>query len=352
MIKVKKSGGGGSGKIKIILPLAAALFCGACASFHSGDIMLERNSLKALLEDKTVRPFSKIQVSWQNYPFRNPADSIGEGSISNPPKYEPVPVESGDLEYFSRKAKDILAGAGLYDPKNGSGTLKLGLTSSGRWTYHDLFKFYLVETPFIFILPSSIKSAYAMTAEFRTSSGTLKTEITAYNTTTFHLLLAPLYPLFSPGAKGNSLIRQMLWRTSVEIYEKMKNPEYEKEVRRPARAAGRSEDAHGHGENADEWAGNPVPQPPEPPDRTWLPQKTVESAPAGENSGDFKPIVPQTPDKTWVVPQTQKTVPENKEETAQPAAEIKPAPPERTWIPKSGPEPDAGQSGAEEKPDD
>ena len=302
MIKVKKAGDGGFGKTKIILPLAAALLCGACASFHSGDILPERSARKALLEDKTIKPFSKIQVSWLNYPFRNPMDSIGEGSISNPPKLEPEPVESEDLEYFRRKAKDILADAGLYDPKNGSGTLKLGLTTFGRWTYHDLFKSYLADTAFIFILPSTIKAAYAMTAEFRTSvadsppkaeqagvtSGTLRTEITAYNKTTFHLLLAPLYPLFSPGAKGKSLIRQMLWRTSVEIYEKMKNPD----ITRPA-------------------------------------------------------------------PESPETAPENKSETVRlRRTEIKPAPPERTWIPKTEPAPagniapDADQSGAEETPDD
>jgi len=255
--------------IKIILPLAAALLGGACASFHSGDILLERSALKALLEDKTIRPFSKIQVSWQNYPFRNPTDSIGEGSISNPPKLAPAPAESSDLEYFRRKAKDILADAGLYDPKNGSGTVKLDLTTLGRWTYHDLFKSYLADTAFIFILPSTIKAAYVMTAEFRTSSGTLRTEITAYNKTTFHLLLAPLYPLFSPGAKGKSLIRQMLWRTSVEIYEKMKNPD----ITRPA-------------------------------------------------------------------PESPETAPENKGDTAPQGTEIKPAPPERTWIPKTEPAPD------------
>jgi len=289
------------GKIKIILPLAAALLCGACASFHSGDILLERGTLKALLDDKTIKPFSKIQVSWQNYPFRNPTDSIGEGSISNPPKITPAPAESEDLEYFRRKAKDILADAGLYDPKKGAGTLKLTLVTVNRWNYRDLFKSYLADTSFIFLLPSTIKTVYAMTAEFRTSSGTLRTEITAYNKTTFHLLLAPLYPLFSPGAKGKSLIRQMLWRTSTEIYEKMKHPVYEKDIRRASQET-----------------------------------RTDNQAPA---------VPPEPPARTWIVPVSREIAPDNQGETAPLETGIKPAPAAKAA-------PNADQNGAEETPDD
>ena len=115
--------------IKFLLPLAAALLAGACASFHSGDILVERGTLRDLLDDKSVAPFSKIQLSWQNYPFTNPTDSIGEGSVSNPKKITPVPVPAEDLDYLRREAKKILAEAGLYSAQTGSGTLKINLTT-------------------------------------------------------------------------------------------------------------------------------------------------------------------------------------------------------------------------------
>ncbi|MCX5784410.1 MAG: hypothetical protein NTX59_01845 [Elusimicrobia bacterium] len=331
-------------KIKIILPLAAALLSAACASFQSGNILLERNTLQALLEDKSIKPFSKIQVSWQNYPFRNPTDSIGEGSISNPKIIVPLPAQSEDLEYFRGKAEDVLTESGLYDLKNGSGTIKLSLTTAGRWTYHDLFRSFFVETPFVFIIPSSIKVTYALTAECAASSGTLTTEVIAYNKTAFHLLLAPLYPLLSPGAGEKSLIRHMIWRASAEIYKKMKSGAYEKENRGQRRKPDSAPGTAGWTET------RPPAGPPEPPDRTWLPPKPAEGAPSGNDNEDFKPIVPETPDKTWVVPQAQKMAQEDKGETAQPAAEIKPAPPERTWIPATVPAQDADKSGAEKKP--
>ena len=319
MIKVKKAATGGFMKIKAILPLAAALLSAACASFQSGNILIERNTLHTLLEDKNIHPFSKIQANWQNYPFRNPTDSIGEGSISNPPKIVPLPAKSEDLEYFRDKAKEVLGKAGLYDLKTGSGTIRLSLTTSGRWTYHDLFRSFFVETPFVFIRPASTKVSYVLTAECLTSSGTLKTEITAYNKTSFHLLLAPLYPFLSPGAGEKSLIRRMIWRASVEIYEKMKNGEYEKKDRGQRLKPNPAPETMGWKET------HPPAGPPEPPDRTWLPPKPKEGPPSGNDTEDLKPIVPETPDKTWVVPQAQKATPENKAATAQPAVEIKPA---------------------------
>ncbi|HAH31284.1 MAG TPA: hypothetical protein DCL44_03105 [Elusimicrobia bacterium] len=303
MIKVRKTVIGSFNKTKIALPLAAAVFCCACASFQSGDILLERNTLKALLEDKSIKPFSQIQVSWQNFPFRSATDSIGEGSISTPKKMVALPAGSEDLEYFRNKAKDVLSKAGLYDPKTGSGIIKLKLVTLGRWTYHDLWKSYFVDTAFIFILPSSIKVNYSLTVECVTSSGTLKTEITAYNKTSFHLLLAPLYPLLSPGAKEKSLIRQMLWRASTGIYEKMKTRAYEKADRGQQLKPTSEQETIGWKET------HPPAGPPEPPDRTWLPPKPREDQPTNKDTEDIKPIVPQTPDNTWLVPQKKTPAP-------------------------------------------
>jgi len=279
MIKVKRTGSSCFGKVKNALPLAAALLCAGCISFQSGNKAPEKNALKALREDKTLKPFSEIQVSWQNLPFRNPTDAIGEGSVSNPPKYGPVPIGREELKYFRLKAVEILTEAGLYDPKNGSGTLKLGLATSGRWTYHDLFKFYLVDTMLIFILPSTISSSYTMTAEFPTPSGTQRTVTTAFNKTTFHLLLAPLYPFFPPGAKRKSLIQQMLRQTSVEIHEKMKHPD---------RGTGDPDKQALSDEN------QAPPAPPMPPSRTWIPKD--EAAPDAAPPGSAQSGAEETPD--------------------------------------------------------
>ena len=58
MITVKNAVTGGLGAAKMIFPLAAALFFTGCASFQSGDVLLQRNTLRELLADKNIRPFS------------------------------------------------------------------------------------------------------------------------------------------------------------------------------------------------------------------------------------------------------------------------------------------------------
>ncbi|MBI4352018.1 MAG: hypothetical protein HY550_11310, partial [Elusimicrobia bacterium] len=202
-------------KTRLFLLLALLPAFQGCASFNSGDIRVERNTARAMLEDKEIVPFSEIEVYWEYFPYRAPTDSIGEGS-TRPKKIKPLPVEPGDAAAFARRAREVFGKAGLYDKARGRGTLRLELTSFGRWTYGDLFHSFLVDTGFIFIIPASLRVNYYLTADFavseavasavskasgpQTAASTVRVESEARTKTTCHLLLAPLYPFFSPGA--------------------------------------------------------------------------------------------------------------------------------------------------------
>ncbi len=270
-------------KIKLVLLLAALPALYGCASFNSGDMLVDRDTAAAMLEDKAVVPFAEIEISWKNFPYRAPTDSIGEGSASRIKQVKPVPVEAGEEAAFVRKAREIFAGAGLYDKATGRGKLRLELTSFGRWTYSDLFRSFLVDTGFIFLIPASLRVNYYLTADFVVQGRPVKVETEARNKTTFHLLLAPLYPLFAPGAKESSLLKQMLWRSATEVYAGLK-------------ASGAA--AGPLPPKPPEPAGDdlPLPGPPLQPDRTWLPGQGAEGAPA---------VLPEKPDQTWTAPPPQ-----------------------------------------------
>ncbi|OIO04851.1 MAG: hypothetical protein COX65_09370 [Elusimicrobia bacterium CG_4_10_14_0_2_um_filter_56_8] len=269
---------------KLLLILAALPCFWGCASFNSGDILVERGTARAMLEDKTVIPFSEIEIYWQNFPYRSATDSIGEGSISRPKKIKPVAVDPEDAAALGRRAREIFAEAGLYNKQRGRGTLRLELTSFGRWTYGELFRSYLVDTSFIFIIPSSLRVNYYLTADFALSTGTVRVETEARHKTTFHLLLAPLYPFFSPGARESGLLKQMLWRSATDVYSRLKAagvaprglPPKETPVAEKHSLSG----------------------PPMQPDRTWLPSQSIEGNPAQSDPA----IIPEKPDQTWAVP--------------------------------------------------
>lgn len=272
--------------------------CG-CASFNSGDTLVDRGTARAMLEDRGLTPFSQVEVSWQNFPYRAPTESIGEGSsVPKPPK--PRPSDPEDAAAFGRKAREIFAKAGLYDKARGRGTLRLELTTFGRWTYRDLFHSYMVDTPFIFIVPSSLRVNYYLTANFSVSSGTVRVETEARHKTTFHLLMLPLYPFFSPGARENGLLKQMLWRSATDVYERLKaagTPAREL----PPKAAVPEAPA--------------ISVPPVQPDRTWLPGGTAAPAAALPEP----PIAPEKPDQTWVVPAASQPPPAPLPQTLAPA---------------------------------
>ncbi|MDO8806235.1 MAG: hypothetical protein Q7R35_17605 [Elusimicrobiota bacterium] len=312
---------------KLILLLAVLPAFWGCASFNSGDIRVERDTAQAMLEDKGIIPFSDIQVSWQNFPYRAPTDSIGEGS-TRPKKIKPRPVDPVDAANLNRKAREIFSDAGLYDKARGRGTLRLELTSFGRWTYNDLFRSYLVDTVLIFILPSSLRVNYYLTADFAVSTGTVRVETEAVHKTTFHLLMAPLYPFLSPGTRENGLLRQMLWRSATDVYSRLKAAGYAP-YELPQKAA------------QPETETQPLSGPPMPPDRTWLPGEAVEGAPAP----DKPEITPEKPDQTWAVPSARPQVPAEQPVKAAPAPPAPAAPADQPAPAKETPAP-------EETPDD
>ena len=312
---------------KLLLLLAALPAFWGCASFNSGDIRVERETAQAMLEDKGIIPFSEIQVSWQNFPYRAPTASIGEGS-TRPKKIRPRPVEPADAANLNRKAREVFSEAGLYNKARGRGTLRLELTTFGRWTYSDLFNSYLVDTVFIFILPSSLRVNYYLTADFAVSTGTVRVETEAVHKTTFHLLMAPLYPFLSPGARENGLLRQMLWRSATDVYSRL-------------RAAGYAPYELPQKVEQPEKETQPLSGPPIPPDRTWLPGQEVE----GESAPDKPVIAPEKPDQSWVVPSAPPPAPVERTEIAAPAPQA-PAPAAAQPAPaKAPPAPD-------ETPDD
>lgn len=296
-------------KLKLLLLPAALLALTGCASFNSGDLRVDRGTARAMMEDRSITPFSEIQVYWRIFPYRAPTESIGEGSISNPKQVMPVAPAPEDSAAFARKAREVFADAGLYDRKKGRGTLRLGLTTIGRWTYGDLWRSYLVETGFIFIIPSSLRTNYYLTADFATSSGTVRVEEAGLNKTTFHLLMAPLYPFFAPGPRESGLIKQLLWKAATDVYDRLRTAGQAPEAKLPPPEEIPLERG--------------LTSPPMPPDRTWLPGETREGAPG------TPAIKPEAPDKTWITPV--KTAP------ADAAVQIKPAPADRQWDDKSAP---------------
>jgi|GEM_PF-881642 len=316
---------------RTLLLLAALPAFWGCASFNSGDILVEKDTARAMLEDKAIVPFSELQVSWRNFPYKAATDSIGEGS-TRPKVVKPVPVLPEDAAALNRKAREIFAKAGLYDKEKGRGTLRLELTTFGRWTYGELLHSFLVDTGFIFIIPASIKVNYFLTADFAVRRGVVRVETEGRNKTTFHLLLAPLYPFFPPGARENGLLKQMLWRSATDVYAKLKAAGYSPgELPKTAKPEAEPQ---------------PISIPPVEPDRTWLPGQSVEGAPA---SGE-QPIVPQKPDQNWIVPQAQPE-PAVQPEQAAPAPQA-PAAPAAPRPAAPAPSAPVKQPAPEETPDD
>jgi hypothetical protein len=114
----------------------------------------------------------------------------------------------------------VFGEAGLYDAVKGSGTITVALTSYGRWTYGKLFKSFLVDTGFIFLIPATLRVNYQLKIAYAGPAVTVSAEETGHNKTTFHALLFPLYPFASPSVKERSLLGKMLWKSAVDVYSK------------------------------------------------------------------------------------------------------------------------------------
>jgi len=210
---------------KHLLSAAAAAILGACASFTSGEIKIDREIAMEMLKSQENSPYSDIKVSWENFPYRNGADKIGSGEIDYETgnfkitEEQPEPVAPADLEKLSWLAKKIFKKAKLYDRKNGKGTLELRMETLNRWTYGELINTYMVETPFIMIVPRSLPTVFSLSSDVETSTGTANITLSAINKTYFFPLLAPLYPFFSPSSGEKKILNQILWRMATEVFE-------------------------------------------------------------------------------------------------------------------------------------
>ncbi|MBI4351396.1 MAG: hypothetical protein HY550_08155, partial [Elusimicrobia bacterium] len=123
-------------------------------------------------------------------------------------------------------------------------------------------------------------------------ASTVRVETEARNKTTFHLLLAPLYPFFSPGARESGLLRQMLWRSATDVYARLKAAGV------PAGALPPRTPLPGKETPA-------ISAPPVEPDRTWLPGQPLENTPPVPVPAP----APEKPDQSWAVPPGQDPAP-------------------------------------------
>jgi len=296
----------------VLIPAAFFLTAG-CASFNSGDMAVSRSHLRSMTDARDIRPAAEIRLSWKNFPYKSGIETIGEGTAI-PVKPRPVPVPVGDTAWLKERVEDIFGETGLYDAQKGSGTLSVTLTSYGRWTYGELFRSFLVDTGYIFIIPATLRVNHQLVVEYNGADGRAGVEEVGQNKTTFHALLFPLYPLFTPGRMEHSLLKNMLWKSTVDVYLKVKRGAGSPAARESAPPAGPGEETP---------ASPSISGPPVSPAKTWLPGKPVEGTP-GKPEGAAG-IQPDKPDTLWVVPTTQA-------ETVQPGTEIKPEPADRDWI--------------------
>ena len=288
----------------ILIP-AAFLLATGCASFNSGDVLVSRSNLRSMMDARDLRPAAEIRLSWKNFPYKSGLDTIGEGTAI-PVKPRPLPVPISDTAWLKEHVEDIFAEAGLYDAQKGSGTISVMLTSYGRWTYSEIFGSFLVDTGYILIIPATLRVNHQLVVEYNGAGGRSSVEEIGQNKTTFHALLFPLYPLFTPGRKEHSLLKNMLWKSAVDVYLKVKRGAVSPAKQEPAPPAKPGEAKP---------ASPAISGPPVSPDRTWLPKQPAEGATG---------IQPDKPDSTWVVPTTQSG-------TVQPAQEIKPEPADQDW---------------------
>jgi len=302
-------------KFRHILILPALFLAAGCASFNSGDVMVSRSHLHQMMDAKDIKPAGEIRLVWKNFPYKSAIDTIGEGS-TRAVRPRPLPVPVGDMAWLKKHAGDIFEEAGLYDARNGSGTITIALTSYGRWTYGEIFRSFLVDTGYIFLIPASLRVNHQLVVEYNGHDGRAAVEEIGQNKTTFHALILPLYPLFSPGRKEHALIKNMLWKSAVDVYLKVKRGEVSAGTKQPAVLNAEPEEQGGK-PGADELSGPPVA-----PDRTWLPENPAGGAP--KNADGTQGIEPDKPDNTWVVPT--KDAPAGK-----PFQDIKPEPADRDW---------------------
>lgn len=201
-------------KPSFLIPAFAVLCAAGCATFVKSSY-IPRKDREAVDKKPAPPSFASVRVSWNYFPLKTSQDIIG--SITEKKADSPIPVSRDEAAYLTKEALKILREEKVYDADKGTGTLAINLTSYGRWNYSMLWHTYLVDTPFVLILPSAIIARHAMRAEWTSQNTQVKVEDAAEVKSVFHLLLFPLYPFFSPGAQERHALSRLLSNIAFQI---------------------------------------------------------------------------------------------------------------------------------------
>ncbi len=264
--------------------IAAAALTSGCMAFHSAPVTTRGQMQTAINCSAEHRKFKEVSVEWKQRLFRTDVQSSLSGEES---KLPPSAVDAKDQLWINGMIKDKLSEAGLLDETNGTGTLQVVAISYNRWDYSVLSTGFLIDTSWLFILPSSIPTKHFMHFSMRQNGKTMEFVKSAQVTTRFHLLLFPLYPFMPPGRSESSALKSLVdsavltmlteSKKALECYSKKFTPppteiktaepksaapsaEKEQPAKNPPAQESASEKA------ADETTETPVPAPPSAPD--------------------------------------------------------------------------------------
>jgi hypothetical protein len=193
--------------------LIVFLFLTSCISSAKTDIVL-RGELKEIYSRQS-QPYKKILVRWINYPYKD----FHKFSYLEKNADDIKPVEVDEKSYLKFKSKIIneFKESGLYDEENGSGTVKILLTTYGRWTIKELLSTYLVDTAYIFLLPSSLEVNYIMKVKAEKEDKTINFEKQGQVKTTFFFLFLPVSIFSSFGGSEKTVLNNLIYQTIAEL---------------------------------------------------------------------------------------------------------------------------------------
>jgi hypothetical protein len=173
-----------------------------------------RGELKEIYSKKS-QPYKKVLVKWINYPYKDfHKFNYLEKSAEN---IKPVEVDEKSYLKFKSKIINEFKESGLYDEENGSGTVKILLTSYGRWTTKELFSTYLVDTAYIFLLPSSLEVNYIMKVKAEKEDKTINFEKQSQVKTTFFFLFLPVSLFSSFSGSEKTVLDNLIYQTISEL---------------------------------------------------------------------------------------------------------------------------------------
>jgi len=189
------------------------LFLTSCISSAKTDIIL-RAELKEIYSKKS-QPYKKVLVKWINYPYKD----FHKFNYLEKSAEDIKPVEVDEKSYLKFKSKIIneFKESGLYDEENGSGTVKILLTSYGRWTTKELFSTYFVDTAYIFLLPSSLEVNYVMKVKIERDDKNINFEKQAQVKTTFFFLFLPVSLFSSFSGSEKTVLDNLIYQTIAEV---------------------------------------------------------------------------------------------------------------------------------------